>query len=487
MPTLVDQLLTLPVLERREFIASMSDDDALALLYDWEGLWARPKQLEPTKLQCGGLPWLFWFICGGRGSGKTRPAAEWVVKRATKVMPGSRGFIAARTLDDVRLTCVEGDSGILSCLPPGVVHKWNRTTCELVIRAGDNGTKLKGFTSEKPAQGRGPQHHFGWGDELGHWLKEGELWDQLMFGHRLPWEGEEAQAVITTTPLPIKRIRELFARSGKVVVTPDGRQYLDVVLTQMSTYENLENLSATYVALIQEHEGTRMGRQELLGQLLEDLDGALWQRSWFERPGFRIAMSLEQFDLIVIAIDPAITSHSREEGDEDDSDLTGIIAGGRLMQAGPKGSKADWLGWVDSSGKPDKVRDHYGVLADISQRSAPAVWGRAAVELFHQLKADVMVGETNRGGDLVEAVLREIWPEVPFVGVNASRGKRTRAEPVATVYEQGRSHHLAGADLELLEDQLCTWCPALSDSPDRLDADVWMHTAAREASRFFLR
>lgn len=480
MPTLIDQLLTLPGQERREFIASMSDDDALALLYDWEGLWARPKQLEPTKAQCGGLAWLFWFICGGRGSGKTRPAAEWVVKRATKVMPGSRGFIAARTLDDVRLTCVEGDSGILSCLPPGVVHKWNRTTCELVIRAGDNGTKLKGFTSEKPAQGRGPQHHFGWGDELGHWLKEGELWDQLMFGHRLPWEGEEAQAVITTTPLPIKRIRQLFSRAGKVVKTPDGREYLDVMLTQMSTYENLENLSATYVALIQEHEGTRMGRQELLGQLLEDLDGALWQRSWFERPGFRVPIDLEQLDLIVVAIDPAITAHSREEGDEDDSDLTGIVAGGRLMQSDK--------GWIDSSGKPDMNRDHYGVLADISQRSPPAVWGRAAVELFHELKADIMVGETNRGGDLVEAVLREIWPDVPFVGVNASRGKRTRAEPIATIYEQGRSHHRAGADLENLEDQMCTWCPALTpESPDRLDANVWMHTAAREARRLVLR
>jgi phage terminase large subunit-like protein len=485
-PSLIDQLLRMPAVERKEFIFAMSDDDALALLYDWEGLWARPKQLEPTKEQLGGLPWLFWFICGGRGSGKTRPAAEWIVKRATKVMPGARGFIAARTLDDVRSTCVEGDSGILSCLPPGVAHKWNRTTCELVIRAGDNGTKLKGFTSEKPAQGRGPQHHFGWGDELGHWLKEGELWDQLMFGHRLPWEGEEAQAVITTTPMPIKRIRELFARAGKVVTTPDGRQYVDVALTQMTTYENLENLSATYLALIKDHEGTRMGRQELLGQLLEDIEGALWQRSWFERPGFRVPIALEQLDLIVVAIDPAITSHSKDEGDEDDSDLTGIVAGGRLLQAAPK--KGDpWAGWTDGNGKLDKDRDHYCVLADRSQRSPPAVWGRAAVELFHELKADVIVGETNRGGDLVEAVLREIWSDVPFVGVNASRGKRTRAEPIATIYEQGRSHHRAGAELELLEDQLCTWVPGLSDSPDRLDACVWMHTAAREQGRFFLR
>lgn len=492
MAKLVDQLLGMPGPERKEFINAMSDDDALALLYDWEGLWARPKQLEPTKEQLGGLPWLFWFICGGRGSGKTRPAAEWVVKRATRVMPGSRGFIAARTLDDVRLTCVEGDSGILACLPPGVAHKWNRTTCELVIRAGDNGTKLKGFTSEKPAQGRGPQHHFGWGDEVGHWLKDGELWDQLMFGHRLPWEGEEAQAVITTTPVPLKRIRDLFSRAGKVVTTPDGRSYVDVALTQMTTYENLENLSATYLALIKEHEGTRMGRQELLGQLLEEIEGALWHRSWFDRKGFRTRLTLEDFEFIAVAVDPAITSHSKEEGDEDDSDLTGIVAGGRLKR-GP------WLS-VDPSGKPfvDEHRDHYAIIADWSMRVTPPEWSAAAVELFKLVKADVLVGETNRGGDLVEAVLRQQWEEVPYVGVSASRGKYTRAEPIATIYEQARAHHAlqpfhrprepdVGAHLEHLEDQFCTWVKGLHDSPDRLDAAVWCLTAAIDGARIFVR
>lgn len=487
----LEQLLAMTTDERKAFIGTLSEADALALLYDWEGLWARKKQLEPKREALEGLPWLFWFLCGGRGSGKTRPAAEWTVKRATKLMPGSRGFIAARTLDDVRLTCVEGDSGILACLPPGVVHKWNRTTCELVIRAGDNGTRLKGFTSEKPAASRGPQHHWGWADELAHWLKEGDLWDGLMFGLRLPWKGEEAQAVITSTPLPIKRIRDLFARAGRKVKTADGREYLDVVLTQMTTYENMENLSATYLAIVQEHEGTRLGRQELEGQLLEDLPGALWQRSWFDRRGFRVKLSLEDFDFMVVAIDPAITSHSEEEGD---SDLTGIVAGGRLK-------RGRWFAVDKNTGKPviDPDRDHYAIIADWSMRAPPPVWSKAAVDLFHMVKADVLVGETNRGGDLVETVVRQQWEEVPYVGVTASRGKMTRAEPIATIYEQGRAHHCTVpwvpasnaegdfSSLMSLEDQLCTWVKSLHDSPDRLDAMVWCLTAAIDGARIFVR
>jgi phage terminase large subunit-like protein len=469
----LDSLLSLPSDQRREVIQSLSDEEALALLYDWEGMWARAKQLEPVLEK----PWLFWFLCGGRGSGKTRPAAEWCIKRAL-AMPGSRGFVAARTLDDVRQTCFEGDSGILSCLNPQVGRQWNRTTCELTIRVGDKGTFLKGFTSEKPAQGRGPQHHWGWADEFAAWLKEGDLWDQLIFGLRLPWEGREAQAVVTSTPLPIKRIRALFKRRDQIIRTPEGREYLDVVITQMTTYENMENLSATYLAIIKEHEGTRLGRQELLAELLEDLPGALWHRAWFDREGFRIERpDPKQLEYVVVAIDPAVTAHEDEEG-KDDSDLTGIVAVAKLAHGD----------WVDAKGRkqssiPDAL-EHYAVLADKSQRSEPAVWGRDAIQLFHDLQADLMVGETNRGGDLVAGVLREIDPDVPFLAITASRGKRTRAEPVATIYEQGRSHHVG--DLELLEDQLCTWVPGLGDSPDRLDADVYGHTAARSAMRFRL-
>lgn len=484
---LLEQLLALPSAERLEALKELNDVECLALLYDWEGLWARPAQREPKS----DPTWLFWFLCGGRGSGKTRPAAEWVKSRALS-MPGSRGFIAARTLDDVRLTCIEGDSGVLSCLEPSIGKKWNRTTCELTIRVGDDGTKIKGFTSEKPAQGRGPQHHWGWADEFAAWLKDGELWDQLMFGLRLPWEGREAQAVLASTPLPIKRVRNLFDRENKLVKTAAGISYTDVVISRMTTYDNMENLAATYLAIVQQHEGTRLGQQELLGKLLEDTPGALWQRSWFDRPGFRIKITLEDIDYLVVAADPAITAHEKEKGDENDSDLTGIVAGGRLK----RGS------WLDSSGKADPNRDHYVVLAERSDRLPPADWARSLVGLYDEVKADHIVGETNRGGDLVEAVIRQQMENAPFIGVNASRGKHTRAEPIATMYEQGRVHHaLMGRNakdildgvgendqhLIHLEDELCTWVPWLADSPDRLDADVWMLTAALDGARVWVK
>lgn len=477
--SIVEQLLELSPEERRKLVMQMSEDDALAALYDWEGLWARPQQREPKTDPA----WLFWLNLGGRGAGKTRIGAEFVCRRACEEMPGSRGFIAGRTLDDVRLTCIEGDSGVLACLHPAADKKWNRTTCELTIRAGDRGTSIKGFTSEKPAAGRGPQHHWGWADELAAWLKEGDLWDQLVFGLRLPWPGRPAQAVITTTPLPIERIRDLVRRDRQLIRLDDGREYLDVVVSRMTTYDNLANLSAATAALIKKYEGTRLGRQELLAELLDDTQGALWRRGWFDRVGFRVKFELEDFDFIWVAIDPAITAHQEDDGD---SDYTGITAGGRLRRGA----------WLDATGKADTERDHYGVLADWSMRAAPQEWAKASVELFHQVKADMLVGETNRGGDLVEAVVRQVWDNVPFIGVSASRGKRTRAEPIATIYEQGRYHHALEpqrrasdehdfSTLIKLEDQLVTWVPSLADSPDRLDSLVWGGTAAIDGARFF--
>lgn len=467
---------------------NLSEDDALALLFDWRGMWARMAQLEPPG------PWLKWFLCGGRGSGKTRPAAEWCIDRAV-AMPGSRGFVAARTLDDARSTCFEGDSGILECLHPSVRRKWNRTPCELTVYVGDKPTRIKGFTSEKPSQGRGPQHHWGWCDELAAWLKEGDLFDQLMFGLRLPWPGRHAQCVIASTPLPIARIRELLRADGKRITTPEGLDFIDTVVSRMTTYENLANLSPATWAHVQKFEGTRLGRQELFAELLDDTPGALWRRAWFDRRGFRLRFELEDFDFIVVAIDPAITSKSKDAGDDSDSDFTGIVAGGRLK-------RAPWLAWGDKGMFLDSQREHFGVLADWSMRAPPEIWSAAAVELFHLVKADRIVGETNRGGELVEAVIRQAWEEAPFDEVNASRGKRTRAEPISTMYEQGRVHHamrplqpsaklrefepLADySTLVKLEDQLCTWVPSLGDSPDRLDANVWMLTYALEGARFF--
>lgn len=490
--SLLDRLLELPAAERAAEIMRLPEDDALALLFDWKGIWSRSNQAEPKT----DVPWLKWFLCGGRGSGKTRPAAEFCVDRAI-AMPGSRGFVAARTLEDVRSTCFEGDSGILACLHPSIRREWKSTTCVLRIFVGDRPTVIKGFTSEKPAQGRGPQHHWGWCDELAAWLKEGDLFDQLMFGLRLPWPGRYAQCVIASTPTPIARIRDLVRKDGKRIRTPDGLEFIECVVSKMSTYENLANLSPAAWAQFQQYEGTRLGRQELFGELLDDTPGALWRRAWFDRRGFRLKLELEDFDYLLVAIDPAITSKSEDDGDE--SDMTGIVAGGRLKRGA-------YLAHGKRGMYVDTQRDHYAVLADWSMRAPPEQWSEAAVELFHMIKADKFVGETNRGGELVEAVIRQAWEEAPYEGVNASRGKRTRAEPISTMYEQGRVHHAMRpfmpsqrirdweplADysrLERLEDQLCTWVPFLSGkanpSPDRLDANVWMLTHAVDGARIF--
>ncbi len=480
--SILPQLLELGAEERRAVIADMSEGDALALLYDFEGMWARPQQIEPRT----DVPWLAWLLLGGRGSGKTRPASEWCIKRAQE-MPGSRGFVAARTLDDVRNTCFEGDSGILANLHPAIGRQWNRTTCELTVRVGDVGSKMKGFSSEKPAQGRGPQHHYGWCDELAAWLKEGDLYDQLMFGLRLPWPGRSAQCVIATTPLPIERIRALIRADGKRVKTQSGEEFIECVVTRMTTYDNLDNLDQATQARLLKYEGTRLGRQELFAELLDDTPGAFWRRSWFERKGFRPKLELSDFEYLAVGIDPAITS---TVGDEGDSDMTGIVAGGRLK-------RGKWLG-VSKTGEiiEDTGRDHYAVIADWTMRAHSSDWSRAAVELYDLLGADEIVAETNRGGDLVESVVRQQREEVKYVGVTASRGKLTRAEPISTMYEQGRVHHAARpiiragdherdfSTLVHLEDQFCTWVKGLHDSPDRLDAAVWMLTQALEGSRF---
>jgi phage terminase large subunit-like protein len=256
----------------------------------------------------------------------------------------------------------------------------------------------------------------------------------------------------------------------------------------MTTYENLANLSAAYLGLVQQFEGTKQGRQELMAELLDDVDGALWHREWFSRPGFRIAAPTQkQLELVVVSIDAAITDHSREKGDEHDSDLTGITAIGKLAHQPPDAEQ--WLGW-DYEAKemrPDRLRDHFVVLADRSMRSEPGDWARAAKLLAEEFQADAVVAETNRGGDLIEGMLRAVWPECNYVGVHASKGKRTRAEPIATMYEQGRCHHSLSADLEALEDEFTNWVPGLADSPDRLDAAVWGLTAAADFTPFRLR
>jgi predicted phage terminase large subunit-like protein len=370
--------------------------------------------------------WATWLIQSGRGWGKTRTGAEWLADGALSA-PGTRWAIVAPTFTDGRDTCIEGESGLLSVLRrrrPTVRwdDHWNRSLGELVL---PNASRVKMFSSEKPDGLRGPQHHGAWCDEAAAWRNAKDTWDMLQFGLRL---GASPRAVVTTTPKPVKLVRSL-------VDDPTTR------ITRGSTFDNASNLAPSQLERLRTlYEGTRLGRQELYGELLTDTPGALWTLALIEDARRDRAPALQR---VVVAIDPAVTSG-------EDSDSTGIVAAG--------------LG----------VDGHLYVLHDRTCRESPERWARRAIGLYDEVQGDRIVAEVNNGGDLVEAVLRTIDPSVPVRKVHASRGKRMRAEPVAALYEQGRVHHVGG--MPELEDQMTTWTPDSADSPDRLDALVWALT-----------
>jgi predicted phage terminase large subunit-like protein len=369
--------------------------------------------------------WRVWLLLAGRGFGKTRTGAELV---RTMVVQGGvrRVALVGPTAVDVRNVMVEGESGILAVCSQRSRPLYEPSKHRLTW---PNGAVATTFSADEPNRLRGPQHDFAWCDELAAW-RYPAAWDMLMFGLRL---GNDPRVVVTTTPRPIRLIRELLA---------DPK----VVMTRGRTIENQANLAPAFLdQIVTRYQGTRLGRQELDAELLEDVPGALWQRGIIEAA--RTA-ALPELTRIVVAIDPAATSG--EQADE-----TGIIVAGR-----------------DATG-------HGYVLADASGHYAPAEWARAAITAYAAHRADRIVGEVNNGGDMVEATLRMIDPLVPFRAVRASRGKAARAEPVAALYEQGRMHHLGA--FPRLEDQMCAFTSdfdraAAGYSPDRVDALVWAMT-----------
>lgn len=409
--------------------AELSPEDLQAALYEWS-LWARPEQLEPVG------DWRKWVIISGRGWGKTRVGAEWV-RAQLEAMPGCRVAIVARTYSDARDTCVEGESGLLACLPEDERSKakWNRSLGEGALT---NGSQWKVFSAEEPDSLRGPQFHCLWADEMAAWKKNRAAWRQVPFIVRLPWHADPGRAgrvLVTTTPRPVAEIRELV--NDPTAVTVRG-----------SSFDNWRNLNALTRVELEKLRHTRLGRQELFGEILEDTPGALWKRSTIDRQRVE---ALPEFARIVVAIDPAVTSGEK-------SDETGIIVAGRAdLKRGPR---------------------RY-VIADRSLRGAPYEWAKAAIDAYREFKADSIVVETNNGGAMCKGTLRSIDSTVPVVEVYASRGKRTRAEPVAASYEQGEIHHAPG--LTTLEDQLCTWTDDADWSPDRLDAMVWAMEALRSS------
>ena len=405
---------------RKRILNELSDREAAALLWDWE-FWARPKQLPPD----GG--WRVWLILAGRGFGKTRTGAEWV-RSLAEGGRARRIALVAETAADARDVMIEGESGLLACCPP-----WARPRYEPSKRrvTWPNGAVATSFSADDPDQLRGPQFDAAWADEIAKWRYEA-AWDNLMLGLRL---GADPRCVATTTPRPRAWLARLIADPGTVV-------------TRGGTRENAANLAPAFLdQILARYAGTRLGRQEIDGELLAEIPGALWTRALIEaaRDDPQPPADLAR---VVVAVDPAVTSGA-------DSDETGIVVAG-----------------VDAGGDAGA---RFRVLEDLSGRLSPDLWARRVVDAFRRHRADAVVCEVNQGGDLVAATLRTVDPSLPVRAVRATRGKRLRAEPVAALYEQGRVRHHGG--FPALEDQMAGFTGAPGDaSPDRLDALVWALT-----------
>lgn len=439
----LERLAALPPHEREALIAEearkhgMSPDHLKGmLLRSWRFV-GRPKQQAPDG------DWMFWFLLCGRGFGKTLSAAQWVKERA--VEQECRIALVAPTRGDVISTMVEGETGLLSVIPTAALFgqsreaAWNKTLMELTLA---NGTMFKGFSSETPDRLRGPQHHYVWGEEVSSWddARKGDVlettWSNLKLGLRL---GVRPRAVLTSTPKTNKLTRDVLGMPDRSLVVVRG-----------SSYENRQNLAVSWWdTVVAPLEGTRTGRQEIEAELLEDVEGALWTRAMIDLGRVIAEPPLSR---IVVAIDPNATSGET-------SDSAGIIVCGR--------------------GHSDR---HGYVLADRTiVRGGPAEWSQAAVDAYHDWKADHIVAEKNNGGDMVSMVIKAVDPSVPVKLVSASRGKRTRAEPISTLYDRkdgdgnpSPSVHHVGV-FEDLEDEMTTWAGE-ADSPDRMDALVWALT-----------
>ncbi len=410
---------------RRKFIASLSEQERAYLPHNW-AFWARPAQLAPKGA------WETWLILAGRGFGKTRSGAEWVRE---KVKEGcSRIAIVAATAADARDVMVEGESGIAAvCWEHDVTHEgegMGRPKYEPSKRrlTWANGAQAILYSAEEPDRLRGPQHDAAWADEICAWQYGRDTWDMLQFGLRL---GELPQCCLTTTPKPMALLRDVMLDAGTVV-------------TGGSTYDNAANLAPGFMrAIAKKYEGTRLGRQELHAEILDDMQGALWQREWFDK-GRRAPGSIVELVRVVVAVDP---TGSRG------GDATGIVVAGK------------------------GVDGRAYVLADYSCNLSPSGWGRRAIDAYRRYDADRVVAETNFGGEMVEATIRTVDVSVPYKAVHASRGKVVRAEPIAALYEQGRVSHVG--KLDELEDQCCLMAANGFEgegSPDRVDALVWALT-----------
>lgn len=416
-----------PASIRQQAIESLSTEQAEHINWDW-WQWGRPSQLVPgtPEAEISRTDWLLWLLQAGRGFGKTRCGAETVRYWARD--PKQRILMIGPTTADVRDTMIEGPSGLLSCYPPNHRPRYEPSKHLITFTSGAIGITR---SADEPERLRGPQFSKFWADELAAWNFVDEAWKQIMFGFRVPTENP-IQGVITTTPKPIDVIRAL-------------QKDKDCVITRGSSDENRGNLSPIFLErVIEPYRNTRIGRQEIEGELLTDTPGALWTQDMIDKTRCDIG-DVPPLVRVVVAIDPAVTA-------SETSDETGIGAAG-----------------IGANG-------HVYVLEDASCKDSPAGWAKRACRLMLKWDADRIVAEVNNGGDLVERNIRGVLQEIPFRAVRASRGKLLRAEPVAAMHERGRIHFV-GRNFQGLETQCTTWVPGASmKSPDRLDWFVWAVT-----------
>lgn len=383
---------------------------------DWNFQHARVDQRPPQW----DANWLTWLISSGRGAGKTYTGSN-VINRASNIVP-LIGLLGA-TGPDLRETMVEGESGILATAPPGKKPTWNPSRKRLVY---PNGCVVQGFSGEEPDRIRGKNMGMFWVDEPAHIDLIDQCWKQLKLTLRA--KGKRPHIIATTTPKPTKWMKELIAHPRTIT-------------TRVSTYTNLVNLNDEFRAtILEEFEGTRFGRQELHGELLEDVEGSLWKNHMLK--------SVKDFDAttltrIVVAVDPAGSAHAK-------SDETGIIVVGILG-------------------------DNFYVLADYTGKYSPAGWANRATAAYDEWSADKIVAEKNYGGDMVKHTLESTGSDANVVLVDSRRGKQLRADPVVGLYEKGRVYHVSGenrSDLLDLEDEMTSWVPGEGASPNRVDALV---------------
>jgi len=400
----------LPAKKKLRFLESLSTDELMDLRSNWD-FWARPNQREPIT------PYLTWIILAGRGFGKTRTAAEWVISKAEK-NPGCRIGLIGATTADTRDIMIKGESGLIECQTASNPLKYVPSLRTIKWANGSIGIT---YSAEEPERLRGPQHHYIWGDEYCSWKRKDTL-DMADFGLRL---GLMPHKIITTTPKPSKEFKKVLAGSRTII-------------TKGSTFDNESNLPPSFLDHMEDkYGGTTLGRQELYAEVMDQAEGALFTRINIDKNRVDRHPKLSS---LIVAVDPAVTNNET-------SDETGIVVAGAVE------------------------RDFY-VLEDSSLKASPDQWARKVVDLYHRYNVDYVVVEKNNGGDLLALVMKTVDPSIRIKEVHASKGKYARAEPIAALYEQNRVHHVGV--FEELEEQMCTWTiENKKESPDRMDALVW--------------